>query len=217
MLGQKCNYLKDITFLEIVIIIRITNFTTGIMEKLKLLQEGANVDELLENDIIEKTAEKVEHEIESIFRENTDNNVNEQKDSNEQLKMCDNNNDDAITSNISENITQSDDDLASENITSKNTASENSTSENSTSENSTSENSTSENNTIENIISENTTSSDSKSETNHDNTEEIPPTIPLRKSKRKFLDVSTQTEFLGLTGCICCCSCGRSTPDDNIA
>ena len=187
--------------------IRITHFATGIMEKLKLLQEGANVDELLENDIIEKSAEKVEHEIESIFRENTDNNVNEEKDSNEQLKMCDNNNDDAITSNISENITQSDDDLASENITSKNTASENSTSENITSENSTSEN----------IISENTTSSDSKSETNHDNTEEIPPTIPLRKSKRKFLDVSTQTEFLGLTGCICCCSCGRSTPDDNIA
>ena len=193
-------------------IIRITHFTTGIMEKLKLLQEGANVDELLENDIIEKSAEKVEHEIESIFRENTDNNVNEEKDSNEQLKMCDNDNDVAITSNISENITQSDDDLASENITSKNTASENSTSENSTSENS-----TSENNTSENIISENTTSSDSKSETNHDNTEEIPPTIPLRKSKRKFLDVSTQTEFLGLTGCICCCSCGRSTPDDNIA
>ena len=177
--------------------IRITHFATGIMEKLKLLQEGANVDELLENDIIEKSAEKVEHEIESIFRENTDNNVNEQKDSNEQLKMCDNNNDDAITSNISENITQSDDDLASENITSNNT--------------------TSENNTSENIISENTTSSDSKSETNHDNTEEIPPTIPLRKSKRKFLDVSTQTEFLGLTGCICCCRCGRSTPDDNIA
>ena len=167
------------------------------MEKLKLLQEGANVDELLENDIIEKSAEKVEHEIESIFRENTDNNVNEQKDSNEQLKMCDNNNDVAITSNISENITQSDDDLASENITSNNT--------------------TSENNTSENIISENITSSDSKSETNHDNTEEIPPTIPLRKSKRKFLDVSTQTEFLGLAGCLCCCSCGRSTPDNNIA
>merc|ERR1712223_2247876 len=101
---------------------------------------------------------------------------------------------------------------ASENITSNNTASENSTSENSTSENSTSENSTSVN-----IISENTTPSDSKSETNHDNTEEIPPTIPLRKSKRKFLDVSTQTEFLGLAGCLCCCSCGRSTPDNNIA
>ena len=197
------------------------------MEKLKLLQEGANVDELLENDIIEKSAEKVEHEIESIFRENTDNNVNEEKDSNEQLKMCDNNNDVAITSNISENITQSDDDLASENITSNNTANENSTSENitsnntasenSTCENITSENSTSENNTSENIISENITSSDSKSETNHDNTEEIPPTIPLRKSKRKFLDVSTQTEFLGLAGCLCCCSCGRSTPDNNIA
>ena len=80
-----------------------------------------------------------------------------------------------------------------------------------------SKNSTSQNNTSENVISENTTLSDSKSETNHDNTEEIPPTIPLRKSKRKFLDVSTQTEFLGLAGCLCCCSCGRSTPDNNIA
>ena len=177
--------------------IRITHFATGIMEKLKLLQEGANVDELLETEIIEKSAEKVEHEIQSIFRENAD--VDEEISKNpilvngekggEELKMCDNS-DKIITGEISENITQNDD-IASENITS---ASENIT------------------------TSENINSSDPNSETNNPNkNEEIPPTIPLRKSKRKFLDVSTQTESLGLAGCICCCTCGRSTPDDNIA
>ena len=36
-----------------------------------------------------------------------------------------------------------------------------------------------------------------------------PPMIPRRKSKRKFLEVSTQTESIGLTGCICCCTCGK--------
>ena len=42
---------------------------TCIIEKLKHLRKGANVDELLENEIIEKSAEKVENEIQSIFRE----------------------------------------------------------------------------------------------------------------------------------------------------
>jgi len=42
------------------------------MENLKHLQKDAIVDELLENKITEKLAEKVENEIKSIFRENAD-------------------------------------------------------------------------------------------------------------------------------------------------
>ena len=135
------------------------------MEKLKRLQEGANVDELLENEIIEKSAEKVENEIQSIFRE-TEISKKPLVNGEEGEEICDN----------------------------KDNGDENST--------------------ITGEISENITSSDPNSETNPDNkSDEIPPTIPLRKSKRKFLDVSTQTESLGLAECICCCTCGRSTPE----
>ena len=147
------------------------------MEKLKRLQEGANVDELLENEIIEKSAEKVENEIQSIFRE-TEISKKPLVNGEEGEKICDTNDDgdesSTITGEISENITPQSDDIESENIT----------------------------------------SSVANSETNPDNkSDEIPPTIPLRKSKRKFLDVSTQTESLGLADCICCCTCGRSTPE----
>ena len=94
---------------------------TCIIEKSKHLQKGANVDELLENEIIEKSAEKVENEIQSIFRE-TEISKKPLVNGEEGEKICDTNDDgdesSTITGEISENITPQSDDIESENITS---------------------------------------------------------------------------------------------------